>query len=189
MTIERTVMLSSSVFGVLKHTANQRFMSYIYRNFPKCPILLFSLSLFCFACNQQSDNSSFNKNVPDSSTIEGVWELTNHYWVKDGDTLYSEPDLVGVQHKMYLDGYVMWIADPLPDSTEKHGYGTYQLNMDTLIEKFSSMSLPTKAEMGSEQEVIYTIEYDKNFLKQATNRVHRKTIYQSIEEWKRLQSF
>ncbi|MCP4311649.1 MAG: hypothetical protein GY790_10335 [Bacteroidetes bacterium] len=153
---------------------------------PKFLIFMFALFPICIACNQQSDEGISNKDVPDVDPIEGVWELANHYWVKDGDTLLPEPDEIGVQHKIFLDGYVMWTTDPLSDSSEWHGYGTYRLNNDVLIEKFLSMSLPMKAEMGSESEVIRKIEYDENSYKQETESVLRNTVYQSIEEWKRL---
>ena len=126
---------------------------------------MFSLLLFFFACNQQSDEGAIKIDVLNVSSIEGVWELSSHYWVKDGDTLYS---------------------DPASDSSEWHGFGTYQLNNDTLIEKMLSMSLPVKAEMGSDKEIIFKIEYDNISLKQATPTMKRETVYQSIEEWKKL---
>ena len=155
---------------------------------PKCIILLVSLLSFCTACNQQSDEGASNKDVMDASSIEGVWERTNCYWVNYEwkDTLYPDPDEIGVQHKIYLDGYVMWTADPKADSSEWYGYGTYRINNDTLIEKLLSMSLPMKAEMGSKDEVIFKIEYDENSYKQATERMHRNAVYQFIEEWKKL---
>ena len=132
-------------------------------------ITLFALSI---ACTQQAD------------PLEGVWELTSLYWVQDDDTIYA--DEVGVQHKIYLDGFVMWTADPLTDSSEWHGYGTYRLSNDTLIEKLLSMSLPMKLAMGSEDEVMLKIEYDLNFYKQEMEQMFRDTIYLAIEEWKKL---
>ena len=153
---------------------------------PKRLILLFLLFPVFIACNQQSDEGNFNKDNQGFDPIEGVWELTNQYWVKDGDTLYLGPDEIPVKHKIYLDGYVIWTDEPSSDSLEWHGYGTYRLSNDSLIEKLVSMSLPMKAELGSEDEIIYQIEFDKDFCKQATNRLHRGTIYLSVEEWKKL---
>ena len=152
--------------------------------FPKCLILMLSLFPFYIACNQQTDEGPSNKDILDVDPIEGVWELTNHYLVNTYDTLYL--DEIGVQHKIYLDGYVMWTADPSSDSLEWHGYGTYRLSNDTLIEKLLSMSLPMKAQMGYEDEVVLKIEYDENFYKQEINIVYRGLVYQSIEEWKKL---
>jgi hypothetical protein len=147
-------------------------------------LVVIALFTFCIACNQQSDEGASVKDVRSVDPVEGVWELTNHYWILDDDTIYA--DEIGVQHKIYFDGYVMWTSDPATDSSEWHGYGTYRLNNDTLIEKLSSMSLPMKVLMGSEDEVMLKIDYDLNFNKQAAEQVFRDTVYQSIEEWKKL---
>ena len=100
------------------------------------------------------------------------------------DTIYA--DDVGVQHKIYFDGYVMWTADPGTDSSEWHGYGTYQLSNDTLVEKLLSMSLPLKLAMGSEDELMLKIEYDLSLYKQEWEQTFRDTIYLAVEEWKKL---
>ncbi len=143
-----------------------------------------SLLMFILACNQTSTDTSLSEDTKKPDLIEGVWELSNHYWILDDDTIYA--DEVGVQHKIYFDGYVMWTADPAPDSSEWHGYGTYQLSNDTLIEKLSSMSLPMKLYVGSEDEVMLKIEYDPNFYKQEMEQVFRDTVYLAVEEWKRI---
>lgn len=156
--------------------------------------LLFMLFSLCIACNQKSDEAMemsvsvlpFNENNQDVDPIEGVWKLTNQYWVKDGDTLWLGPVEIPVKHKIYLDGYVIWTNKPSSDSVEWHGYGTYRLSNDKLIEKLVSMSLPMKAELGTEDEVNYQIEIEKDFCKQTTNRLHRGTTYLSVEEWKKL---
>ena len=143
--------------------------------------ILFTL---CIACSQPSDEGASNKDVRDVDPVEGVWELSNRYWVLMDDTIYA--DGVGVQHKIYFDGYVMWTADPGTDSSEWHGYGTYRLSNDTLIEKLSSMSMPMRVAMGSEDEAMLLIEYDNNYYKQEMEQVFRDTIYQYVEEWKKL---
>ena len=148
-------------------------------------LVAIALFTFCIACNQPSDEGASNLDVNGVDPIEGVWERTNRYWYLDDDTLYVDPT-IGLQHKIYFDGYVMWTADPGPDSSEWHGYGTYRLSNDTLIETLSSMSLPMKVVMGSEDEALLKIEYDENFLKQEMPTRHRDTIYQYVEEWKRL---
>ena len=144
-------------------------------------IILFTL---CIACSQPSDEGTSNKDVRDVDPVEGVWEITNRYWVLMDDTIYA--DIVGVQHKIYFDGYVMWTADPGTDSSEWHGYGTYRLSNDTIIEKLSSMSLTMEEMMGSEDEVMIKTEYGKNFIKQEMDQVFRDTIYRLVEEWKKL---
>ena len=122
----------------------------------------------------------------DLDPTEGVWELTNRYLLKDGDTLYSDPSQFPGQHKIYCDGYVMWTDNPKSDSSEWHGFGTYKLSNDTLIEELWTMSLPVKAKMGSKDEVLYIMEYDENTCKQTTETIHRSTDYLLIKEWKKL---
>ena len=153
-------------------------------NYASLFLLTITLCAFCIACNQQSGEGASYLEVKDADPIEGVWELTGHYWVMDDDTIYD--DEIGVQHKIYFDGYVMWTSDPAPDSSEWHGYGTYQLSNDTLIEKLSSMSLPLKLAFGSEDEAMLKIEYDQNFYKQEMELTYRDTVYLEVEEWKKL---
>ena len=147
-------------------------------------MLAIALFAFCISCNQQGDEGASNQDARVVDPVEGVWELTGHYWVLDDDTIYA--DELGVQHKIYLDGFVMWTSDPAPDSSEWHGYGTYQLSNDTLIEKLLSMSLPLKLAMGSEDEVMLKVEYDLNSYKQEMEQTFRDTVYLAIEEWKKL---
>lgn len=155
---------------------------YSYATLILVAIVLFT---FCIACNQPSDAGASSKNIRSVDPVEGVWELSSRYWYLDDDTLYADPT-IGLRHKIYFDGYVMWTADPGPDSSEWHGYGTYRLSNDTLIETLSSMSLPMKEANDLEDEFVLKIEYDHNFLKQEMPTRHRDTIYQYVEEWKRL---
>jgi hypothetical protein len=46
--------------------------------------------------------------------IEGVWELTHKYVLANGDTVFSSDNYI--EHKIYLDGHVMWTTDPASDS-------------------------------------------------------------------------
>jgi len=145
-------------------------------------ILLLSVVLICIACNQNKNPRSSNEIV---DPFEGVWELTHNYVLANGDTVYIG-DTGGTQHKVYLDGYFMWTTDPASDSTEWHGFGTYQLRNDTIIEKLLSMSIPMKAAMGSEEEAILTIEYDENTFRQVIESMVNDTVYQQIEVYKKL---
>ena len=147
-------------------------------------LVVIALFTFCIACNQQSDEGASTKDVGSVDPIEGVWELNSRYWVRDDDTIYA--DYVGVVHKIYFDGYVMWISDPGPDSSEWYGYGTYRLSNDMLVEKLSSMSLPMKVEMGLKDDYSYKIAYDLDFYKQAMDKEFRDTIYLYTEEWRKL---
>jgi hypothetical protein len=80
----------------------------------------------------------------------------------------------------------MWTSDPAPDSSEWHGYGTYRISNDTLIEKLLSMSLPLQQAMGTYEEAVLTIEYGEDFYKQTMDQEFRDTIYKAVEEYKRL---
>jgi hypothetical protein len=147
------------------------------------PLIIFP---FLLACSQKTDIDVSDNDTQDDDPIRGVWELFNHYWVKDGDTLLLAPDEIEIKHKIYLDGYVIWSEDPMSDSLEWHGYGTYRFQNGTLIENVISTSLPMRSEMGTKNEIIYQIEIDEGFLKQTTERLHRGMMYQSVEEWKKL---
>ena len=147
--------------------------------------LTITLFAFCVACNQQADAGTPNLEVRDADPIEGVWELTSLYWYLDGDTLYADPPN-GSIHKIYFDGYVMWTSDPGPESSEWYGYGTYRLSNDVVIESLSSMSLPMKEAHNGEVEFELKTEYDQDFLKQEMPVPYRETIYQYVEEWKKL---
>ncbi len=147
-------------------------------------VLTITLSTLCISCTLQSDEGASDQDARTVDPVEGVWELNSRYWVLDDDTIYA--DELGVQHKIYLDGFVMWTSDPAPDSSEWHGYGTYQLSNDTLVEKLLSMSLAMKAANNSQVEFVCKIEYDLNFYKQELEQTFRDTVYLAIEEWKKL---
>ena len=71
--------------------------------------LVFSVFLICIACNQKTDTTTSN------DPMEGVWEQTYFYQLMHGDTLVTLDNLV--QHKIFLDGYVMWTRNPAIDSS------------------------------------------------------------------------
>jgi hypothetical protein len=98
-----------------------------------------------------------------------------------GDTLVTIDTLV--QHKIFLDGYVMWTRNPAIDSSEWHGYGTYTYKNDTLTETLSSMSLTMRSD-----DNIYSIlvELGENSFKQLSEIEYNDTIYQNIEVYKKL---
>ncbi len=143
---------------------------------------VFLIFLMTIACNQQTETTPSPET---NSPVEGVWEMTNHFYLLEGDTVYVIEDEL-TQHKVYLDGYVMWTSDPAPDSTEWHGFGIYELRNDTIIEKLLTMSLPMYSMMEPGEEVILKVEYDENSFKQSMDQVWQDTVYQNIEVYKRL---
>ena len=148
-------------------------------------IIMCSVLLLCSANTRTADSNSAVETLDSIDPVEGVWERSNRYWVLDDDTIYADPT-PGLRHKIYYDGYVMWTADPAPDSSEWYGYGTYQLNNNNLVEKLSTMSLSLQEEMGSETEVLLIVEYENSFYKQERPQAFRNTIYLYVEEWKKL---
>jgi hypothetical protein len=148
-----------------------------------CPVIrifrklffVFSVLVIFIACNVTTKPKD---------PIEGVWKQTHSYVLANGDTVFSTDK--NVEHKIYLDGYVMWTQDPASDSSEWHGFGTYTIKNDTVIEKLLSMSNGMKAQRGSKDGFILKIDYDENNFKQVIRSEYRDTIYQSIEVYKRL---
>ena len=143
--------------------------------------LVFSIFLFCIACNQKTDTTTSNETIELIDPMKGVWEQTNFYQLMHGDTLVSIDNLV--QHKVFLDGYVMWTRNPAIDSSEWHGYGTYTYKNDTLTETLTSMSLTMRSDNN-----IYSILVDlgENSFKQLSEIEYNDTIYQNIEVYKKL---
>ena len=148
--------------------------------------ILFFLFPASHAYSQPSDHSAVKGNIVETSSIEGVWELSNQFWVKEGDTLLYGPNEIPVKHKIYLDRYVIWTMEPSSGFSAWHGFGTYTLSDDVLIEKRVSMSSSMKTEMGSKEEITYQIELKKDYCKLAAKKPHRGTISLFVEEWKKL---
>jgi hypothetical protein len=150
---------------------------------PRNLFFVFLIFLITIACNQQTETTPSEAITP---SVEGVWEMTHHFFLnQEGDTVYVYEDNVA-QHKIYKDGYVMWNSDPDADSSEWHGFGTYVLKNDTIIERLLSMSLPMQAMWESGDEAILKVEYDENSFKQSMDQVWQDTVYYNIEVYKRL---
>lgn len=74
-----------------------------------------------------------NSTPTSSDPINGVWGLTEVVRVTEGDTTqYSNPQN---QFKIYAHGHFMWARSVPKDSAALHGFGTYEMAGDTLIEK------------------------------------------------------
>ncbi|WP_281990087.1 hypothetical protein [Aquimarina aggregata] len=142
-------------------------------------VLFFWFTFMHCSCKQKSEHTSIHKTI---DPLEGVWKQTNFYRLSNSDTIIS--DSTKVQHKIYLDGYVMWTSNATIDSLEWHGYGTYTYKSDTLTETLTSMSIPLRAYTN-----IYPIKIDlskEDVLKQIIQYKNNDTIYQNIELYRRL---
>ena len=132
--------------------------------------------LFCFACKPKSTTTA--------DSIQGVWQNTKSYELRNNDTLYDEGRN---EHKIYYKGYVMWTAEP-KDSNEEHGFGTYTFKNDTLKETLSIYSIPMKIaikEMGT-NEFVLKIDLKENSFMQAYSYVSNATTHYRQEHYKRL---
>ena len=152
-------------------------------------LFAFTVFLVSFSCCQNTDSSLVEPAISDP--LEGVWQMTHYYATWGGDTVYSADTAryERVQHKIYLDGYVMWNTNPAEDSTEWHGFGTYHQSNDTVFEKLLTTSLPMMEiwKNWDDEEVALTVEYDEDNFKQTIASENNDTIYQQIEVYKKLQ--
>ncbi|WP_158973511.1 hypothetical protein [Cellulophaga sp. L1A9] len=142
-------------------------------------ILLYFLGMLiiCTSCNSPIKD----KEVAPIDPIEGVWELSHFYHVANGDTLIT--DTSKVQHKIYLDGHVIWNTNPAADASEWHGYGIYTFKNDTITEVLTSMSYTMKSDYDT---YIIPIERTENSYKQVNTYSHNDTIFHNIEIYKKL---
>ena len=127
------------------------------------------------------DSKAENKKVKYIDDMEGVWGLSVFYQLANGDTLITNTSKV--QHKIYLDGYVIWNTNPAPDASEWHGYGTYSYKNDTIIETLSSMSKSMKSDVN---KYIIPIERGEKSFKQVNTYTNNDTVYKNIEVYKKL---
>ncbi|MCG1036062.1 hypothetical protein [Polaribacter sargassicola] len=124
---------------------------------------------------------SCNNKEGKKDKLEGVWEQTNFFRLKEKDTILK--DNSKIQHKIYLDGFLIWNSDAGKDSVEWHAYGTYNLKKDTLIETLTSMSIPLQ---GYNSIYPIVIEVSDSSLKQTINYKENDINYQNIEIYKKL---
>ena len=137
----------------------------------------FVLVGICISCNATSNPEKGSN----SSAIDGVWELSYFYNLGNGDTL--SVDTSKVQHKIYLDGHVIWNTDPAADASEWHGYGTYTFKNDTITETLTSMSKSMQSDVNT---YVIPIERSNNTYKQVNTYERNDTIFQNIEIYKKL---
>lgn len=135
------------------------------------------ISVFCISCESKLNDKKVKKLDP----MQGVWELTEFYHIKNGDTLITDRDKV--QHKIYLDGYVMWNTNPESDSSEWHGYGSYTYKKDTVVEILTSMSASMKSDVN---KYIIPVKHSYKTYKQINIYKNKDTIYKNIEVYKKL---
>ena len=140
----------------------------------------FLVFLLLTACNQPEKTSS-SINEP---SLEGVWELTGHVYLHEGDTVYVDADMYS--QKIFMDGYFMWEGGSLADSIDTYGFGTYTLSGDTLTERLLSFSHSMEGMLNVNEDMMFTVEISENVYKQIDEMVWQDTVYHSVEAYKRL---
>ncbi|WP_299435722.1 hypothetical protein [uncultured Maribacter sp.] len=139
--------------------------------------LLFILGLLYSSCAPKMNAKSSNA----KNTMDGVWKLSHFYHVANADTLITNTNKV--QHKIYLNGFVIWNTDPAPDASEWHGFGTYTFKNDTITEVLTSMSTSMKSDVNT---YVIPIEHNGKTYKQVNTYSRNDTIFKNIEVYKKL---
>lgn len=152
-------------------------MKYSASNYKQFFTILLLVLLFV-SCNNKKENTAITEQ---KSNLEGVWEQTNFFRLADNDTILK--DNSKIQHKIYLDGYLIWNSNAGTDSLEWHGYGTYTFKNDTLVETLTSMSIPLR---GYHSIYPIIIETKDDVLKQIIHYKENDVNYQNIELYKKL---
>ncbi|SNT28322.1 hypothetical protein SAMN05421640_3166 [Ekhidna lutea] len=97
--------------------------------------ILLSLLVNCKPKSPALQQTGMEEQLRDKLT--GAWRMTDYMTISnEGDTSTDER----VQFKMYVDGSVMWGFESPAEYTEWYGYGTYNIEGDTLYETMLSGS-------------------------------------------------
>ena len=147
----------------------------------KCLFLVFSLSLICMACNQGSQIAASRKPIEPADPLEGVWELESYYRFANEDTTFIGRN--NNEHKIYLDGHVMWNHDPDPDSSEWHGFGTYTFADGMVTETLTTMSIPMRR---YSTPTPMKIVFGQNYFEQVQSTERNGITYKQIWRYKKL---
>lgn len=108
-------------------------------------LLLLSLLYACAQVSSESEGkiekSEVKPDFPNKqiNSIAGVWGLTEMITIQGGDTTVVSEDIG--QYKVYTQRHYMWTREVPVDSAALHGFGTYELIGDTLIETPMSSSI------------------------------------------------
>ena len=120
-------------------------------------------------------------------SIEGTWELVSFYNYVDGvnvsDTVPASDGYR--QIKMYYNGKVMWTRYVPTDSVEWFGYGSYEVNDNTLTERLEYMSASMRKIANANMEWNMELDLKANtfsqiFIDEEGNRVNSEN-YKRID--------
>lgn len=140
--------------------------------FKTSKFLFLSLAIVLFAsCNTQDNGKNQNQDP-----LQGVWKLDAFYTLANADTIVKNYNKV--QHKMYLNGYVIWNADTDENGVDWSGYGTYSFKNDTITETLTSTSKSMKSDVNT---YVIPIDFNVNSYKQVNTYYRNDTVFKNIE--------
>lgn len=145
--------------------------------FKTSKFLFLSLAIVLFAsCNTQDNGKNQNQDP-----LQGVWKLDAFYTLANADTIVKNYNKV--QHKMYLNGYVIWNADTDENGVDWSGYGTYSFKNDTITETLTSTSKSMKSDVNT---YVIPIDFNVNSYKQVNTYYRNDTVFKNIEIFKKI---
>ncbi|WP_296637976.1 hypothetical protein [Polaribacter sp.] len=135
-------------------------------------ILFVSLIIVLLAsCNTQVNSKNQNQDP-----LKGVWKLDAFYTLANSDTIVKNYNKV--QHKMYLNGHVLWNTDTDENDIDWSGYGTYSFKNDTITETLTSTSKSMKSDINT---YVIPIDLNVNSYKQVNKYYRNDTVFKNIE--------
>lgn len=145
--------------------------------FKTSKFLFLSLAIVLFAsCNTQDNGKNQNQDP-----LQGVWKLDAFYTLANADTIVKNYNKV--QHKMYLNGYLIWNADTDENGVDWSGHGTYSFKNDTITETLTSTSKSMKSDVNT---YVIPIDFNVNSYKQVNTYYRNDTIFKNIEIFKKI---
>ncbi|MEN8703048.1 MAG: hypothetical protein ABF265_01260 [Polaribacter sp.] len=123
------------------------------------------------SCNTQVNSKNQNQDP-----LQGVWKLDAFYTLANSDTIVKNYNKV--QHKMYLNGHVLWNTDTDENGVDWSGYGTYSFKKDTITETLTSTSKSMKSDINT---YVIPIDLNVNSYKQVNTYYRNDTVFKNIE--------
>ncbi|MEP4533938.1 MAG: hypothetical protein ABJ004_12695 [Cyclobacteriaceae bacterium] len=144
--------------------------------------------LTSFASRSQ-DTSWASSSAPDTLdsgqlSIEGIWELVDFDFYENEVIVSSAPLAEGyVQHKIFMDGHVMWSRQVPTEEKEWYGFGSYEIKGDTLIERLEYGSHALKSTFKTDEHR-FLIDLDEKSYRQINFKDYLN--FKSSENYRRV---
>ena len=129
----------------------------------KTKVLITTLLLLCFSCNNtkykqpNEEELTESKSIIKKQSLQGAWQLVSYYnYVNDQIKDSTVSDSKQKQIKLYTDGKFMWSKKRPADSTEWFAFGNYNINDNILTENVEYGSLT----MDNIMKLRKTFEYE-----------------------------